>query len=83
MRVFSFKGGKGARGGAPKCQIQIVLLSDLARVAPKSQVVTIPFILAVSGRPWHARAKGAKSKHAKDVRGWCVLPGVAARWDNL
>ena len=30
MRVFSFQGGKGARGGAPKCQIQIVLLSDLA-----------------------------------------------------
>jgi hypothetical protein len=30
VRVFYFKAGKGARGGAPKCQIQIVLLSDLA-----------------------------------------------------
>ena len=30
MRVFSFKAGKGARGGAPKCQMQIVLLRDLA-----------------------------------------------------
>ena len=30
MRAFSFKAGNGARGGAPKCQIQIVLLSDLA-----------------------------------------------------